>query len=139
MKNMIVLVILIFQTILYSQNSNESEEFEYFLLEFLRDMEFQIDRIKFPLEFIYYDSNADIDDDIKTVFKNKEEWKPFQDTVYVNQHYFRRIYDNFDRKLEKSGERVFSCEGNENGLNVNFYFKLINRKWILIKLENFST
>ena len=83
--------------------------------------ELQKERTAFPLEYTYYENYTE---KIKTTFIQEENWKPLVDTTYVMSHYFRNIYDNFDRKLRNSGERVFAYEGNETGTAIYYYFEL---------------
>jgi len=133
---------IIFLTLnLKCQKINESykyENFDYFLIQFFGMEEFQKERTIFPLEYSYYDPSSEISSRIKTIFIKKEEWTPIQDTTFVNSKYFRKIYDNFEKKYRPTGERVFAYEGNETGIAIFYYFKLKDKKWYLIKKEDYS-
>jgi hypothetical protein len=49
------------------------------------------------------------------------------------------LYDNFEKKLDDSGERVLSISGIENGVSVSYFFEINQGLWYLIKIEDFST
>lgn len=48
------------------------------------------------------------------------------------------IYDNFGKRQRASGERVLTFEGISNGINSSMYFRLIDGKWHLVKIEDFD-
>jgi len=138
-----ILIFLIFITnapLVFSQetikinNPNKNEEFESFLYKFCSDSVFQICRIKFPLEYVTL--NYDTYEEIKTTIE-KKDWR--MDYLFMNEEKRSQIYDNFSLSLKDTDERVFCWHGVENGINVLYFFKRIQRKWYLIKFEDTST
>ncbi len=118
----------------YSQESKES--FEEFIKKF-EDEAFQISSIKFPLEMTFIDQES-FEESSKELAK--EEWTYthfYLNFLFNGEDAYPQIYDNFDRKLRDTDERVFSLIGFSD-LNINYYFKRIEGKWYLIKIEDFS-
>lgn len=112
------------------------EDFNDFFYKFMIEPDFQLSRIKFPLEFISFKDGvpgADID----TIFITKVEWK--HNYYYLHNESIPIIYDNYEMKIKDTDERVFIWAGVENGINVKSFFKRIDGKWYLIKEEDFST
>ena len=66
----------------------------------------------------------------------KNDW--IHDYLILKEEYVIQLYDNFQGTLEQTKERLLSYEGVENGISINYYFKLIDSKWFLVKYENFS-
>ena len=48
------------------------------------------------------------------------------------------VYDGFDKRQRDSGQRVLAFEGVSNGINSSMYFRLIDGKWWLVKIEDFN-
>ena len=57
----------------------------------------------------------------------------------VPDNYHVQIYDNFAQTLRDSSERVVAFEGMESGIRVSLFFRLVENKWFLVKIEDFST
>lgn len=112
---------------LYSQYNNEN--FDSFFYNFSTDKEFQLERIKFPLEFITWKDEGTIGSGIET-----KTWT--HDFFYMNESSVPQVYDNFEGKLKDTDERLFNWIGVETGVNVKYYFKRIDGLWHLIKKEN---
>ena len=115
-------------------NQNKNEEFESFLYKFSSDSVFQINRIKFPLEYVTL--NYDTYEEIKTTI-DKKNWR--MDYLFMNEEKRSQIYDNFSLSFKDTDERVFCWHKVENGINVMYFFKRIEGKWYLIKFEDTST
>lgn len=133
MKQLFILLLLI-SSIGYSQENKEL--FDDFIKNF-EDKEFQLDRIKFPVEMTSIDK--DTFEEVNTEI-TKEDWTHthfYQLPLLNGQDAYPQLYDNFERQLRDTDERVFSWKGYTD-LNVNYFFKRIEGKWYLIKIEDFS-
>ena len=138
LKLVLLILFLILPTNIFS-NNEKSENFDYFIIDFFANQEFQKSRTLFPLEYTYYDPGAEVDNDIFTVYLSESDWIPMTDSSYIKSEYFHKIYDNFDAKLRETGKRVFAYEGNQICLRIYLYFELREEKWFLIKKEDFSS
>ena len=125
--------IFLFPSLLFAQ-ANQKEDFTSFLYQFSSDSLFQINRIQFPLTFITL--NYEIFEEVEKKIQEKD-WR--FETVFPAQERRAQVYDNFDRELRDSDERVFSWHGIDNGINIHYFFKRINGKWFLVKYEDTST
>ncbi|MFD0975392.1 DUF4348 domain-containing protein [Salinimicrobium gaetbulicola] len=114
----------------------EQEDFDRFFYKFMIEPDFQISRVKFPLEFVgFKDGYPGSDTD--TVYFTKDKWQ--HNSYYLDKQSIPIIYDNYQMKLQNTNERVFVWTGVENGINVKSFFKRIDGKWYLIKVEDLST
>jgi hypothetical protein len=104
------------------------------MYEFGSDTDFQLERIKFPLEFVTWENPEEIGGNIVTHQITKDKWT--HDYMYMNESYRAQVYDNFEGKLDNSDERLFQWIGVETGANVKYFFKRIEGKWFLIKKES---
>jgi hypothetical protein len=111
------------------------EQFREFASSFFTDSTYQSLRISYPLLQVTLNMNT-LEDD--TVRVNEGNWT-FTDFGYLSPSYAIQTYDNFQKSLRPSGERVISFEGIENGINLSLYFRLINHQWYLVKIVNHST
>jgi len=111
------------------------EDFNDFIYKFVLDSTYQLQRIKFPLEFRKWES--DEFDSVETTWISAEKWN--YDQLYLSMSARPQFYDNFEAKLRETDERVVAWEGVENGINIKYYFKRITGRWYLIKKEDFST
>ena len=118
--------------------NNENEDFFNFFINFNSDLDFQLSRIKFPLQKIGLSEDYT---KIDTVYLNNTGERIFISIYYDNLSYssYEQFYDNFEHKLRDTDERVFARYGNGNGIEVFYYFKRINGLWYLVKVEDFST
>ena len=114
----------------------EQEDFDHFFYNFMIKPDFQLSRVKFPLEFVGFKDGYP-GDDIDTIFLQKDKWK--HNSYYLDKQSIPIIYDNYEMELQNTDERIFVWEGVKNGINVKSYFKRIDGKWYLIKEENYST
>jgi hypothetical protein len=110
---------------------NPKEDFNDFVYKFIFDSLFQLDRIKFPLKSIQ--SHVD---EVDSSAVEKSDWKI--NRLFGLEQYKAQIYDNFDRELRDTDERLFCWEGIENGINVEYKFKRIGGLWYLIEYNDFS-
>ena len=112
------------------------EDFNDFFYKFMIEPDFQLSRVKFPLEFVKFKDGYP-GDDIDTIYITKEKWQ--HNYYYLKKESIPIIYDNYDMKFQNTDERLFVWAGVENGINVKSFFKRIDGKWYLIKEEDFST
>ena len=113
-----------------------NEDFDEFFYKFMIEPDFQLSRIKFPLEHMgFKDGNPD--EETVTSYITKDQWK--HNPYYLSESFIPVIYDTYEMKLRDTDERVFVWSGVENGIYVTSYFKRIQGKWFLIKEEDFST
>ena len=108
------------------------EDFDSFLDIFITDSVFQLKRIQFPLKSSIISETSEL----KADFIKRKDWE--FNTLYLNEKYKSRIYDNFKREMRQTDERLFCWEGIENGINVEFKFKRIGKIWFLIEYNDFS-
>jgi hypothetical protein len=128
MKFLILLVIfLLFFELSIAQESVEL--FGVFTSKFYHDSSFQISRIIFPLKYEYCFDHVNKKDSVVT----QPNWQ-FSDYGVLKNEYNIQIYDNFKKTLRNTNERVVSFEGVECGIDLNMYFKLIRKKWYLVKI-----
>ncbi|NLI87737.1 MAG: DUF4348 domain-containing protein [Bacteroidales bacterium] len=134
MKTIITTIVLIMISICTSFSQRTNEDFNIFFFKFSVDSVFQIERIKFPLEFKTWEDPEEIGGDIVTIQIKKEDWK--HDYFFMTENYRPQIFDNFEGELRDTDERLFQWIGIETGVNVKYFFKRIEGKWFLIKKEN---
>ena len=96
--------------------NKDSEEFRGFLFKFSNDKIFQLDRTKFPF------LDCDLENKCDSIVKEKWIHLP----LYYDKSEIVSFYDNFERKLKDTDERIYSIEGIENSIAV-YYFSKSNR------------
>lgn len=112
--------------------NSQSEKFEEFIDKFCMDSSFQVSRVKFPLEYISWDYEADKE---LTLHIQKENYK--YDKLYYYSDAYAVFYDNFDCKIRDSDEMVFRWKGLTD-MDRKYYFKKIENKWFLIKILDYD-
>jgi len=122
--------------IVFNKSDLEQEDFDDFFYKFMIEPDFQLSRVKFPLEFVGF-KNGYPGDDLDTIYFTKDKWK--HNPYYIDKTSIPVIYDNYKMKLQNTDERMFVWSGVENGIYVSSYFKRIDCKWYLIREEDFST
>ncbi len=110
----------------------KGESFDDFIYKFLSDSLYQMERIKFPLKSQQWDM-----DEVDSSRIERKDWKMI--TLFWGEQYRPQIYDNFERELRDTNERLFCWEGIENGINVQYRFSRIDGLWYLIEFSDFST
>ena len=123
-------------TITLDKSDLEQEDFDRFFHKFMMEADFQLSRVKFPLEFVGFKDGYP-GDEMDSIYFQKENWQ--HNSYYLGEESIPIIYDSYEMELRNTDERVFVWAGVENGINVKFYFKRINGKWYLINIEDFST
>lgn len=107
------------------------EDFDNFILKFISDSLYQLDRIKFPLKSQQWDF-----DEVDSTRIEKNNWKTVR--LFWGEEYRPQIYDNFKREMRDTDERLFCWEGIENGINVEYRFNRIKGLWYLTEFNDFS-
>lgn len=147
MKYLLVGVIFVITSMCFYSNSNNDEKspynsinnkevFEIFLMKFCFEENFQMERIKFPLQYTHL--NEDLTES-ETVYLQSKDWEYTNLGFNPNTELRHQIYDNFEHSLNDTDERVFALFGIRDGLEVYYYFKRINGIWFLTKYEDLST
>jgi hypothetical protein len=123
----------------HSKVTGIDADFRSFIREYLNNAEFQKTRTKFPLVHI----SRSGDESFVTRKIKASQWEKLSGPEHFDckQSCFDSVvYDTFEKHpLRKTGQRVFSLEGVENGINVSLYFQLINGQWFLVRYEDLST
>jgi len=134
-----IIYLLVFAVSPPAFGQTESEDFQSFCFHFFTDSAFQSSRISFPLKTIRYSEGFE---KVDSLFTSEKHWQ-FSDFGYLGRespdNYHVQIYDNFSQVLRNTGERVVAFEGLENGIHLSLFFRLQSSKWILVKIEDFST
>jgi len=151
MKNILLIISLSLAVFLYScnKNSNQSkvneqqkteskqiikipenvdDTFETFLSYFNENMEFQLDRVQFPLQAEMLDGDYE---NIQVLIEKKDY-----------QHSIFKLKKNEEYNLEISVEvnkSIIEIRGIDNGIMADYEFDKIDNKWILIKITDLST
>jgi hypothetical protein len=131
--SLILLVVLSATT--YSPGQRKSEDFRDFIHSYVADSVFQRQRTYYPLPWIRFNTDSNRYD---TTYVAEDEWT-YGDFGFYAPRYAVQMYDNFERVLRPTGQRVVSFEGLENGINMSLYFKLTKGKWYLVKVVDLST
>jgi hypothetical protein len=109
----------------------DKEGFDNFILKFISDSLYQLDRTKFPLKSQQWDS-----DEVDSTRIEKNNWKTVR--LFWGEEYRPQIYDNFKREMRDTDERLFCWEGIENGINIEYRFNRIKGLWYLTEFNDFS-
>ena len=138
MNKLILITLLAFSSV---AQADQTSEFRHFLREFFTSEKYQIESIKFPVAYSYYEVENDINEKLVTKHIKKSEWEH----LYGHKSFHCEvncmdlvIYDNFKKEHKESNKRVLSFEGYKNGINMAYYFEKIDGSWYLVKYERFS-
>ena len=126
-KQTLILIAIVFAAI--NCSAQKSENFTSFWKSFTNDSVFQKERIVFPLTLTYFDYDEN-DEDLTEVLGNipASDWQ----------------YDNFideEAKITINKQEDFYTvvrAGIENGIYVEYTFKLNDNKWYLVKIADSS-
>ena len=113
-------------------NDKSKENFDDFLYKFISDSLFQLERIKFPLKASV---QTDIDKVDSTLIQ-KKDWKIVK--LFGQEEYRPQIYDNHDRELRDTNERLFCWEGIRNGIYAEYKFQRLGGLLYLFEYNDFS-
>lgn len=116
-----------------TKTDNSDIDFESFLKEFSANEEFQLARIDFPLKVILLD--IDDKEEIKTILK--EEW---QHTNLLDTANIETLdIDAYSQRTDLSeSESIIKLRGIDNGIRIDYIFKLRERLWYLTEILNAS-
>jgi hypothetical protein len=123
----------------HSKLTGIDSDFRAFIREYLNNAEFQKARTKFPLIHI----SRSGDEPLVTRKVKASQWEKLSGPKHFDckeSCFDSVVYDTFERRpLRETGQRVFSLEGVENGINVSLFFELIDAQWFLVKYQDLST
>jgi hypothetical protein len=131
LRTFILLIIFLFNHELFAQNA---EAFNSFFQRFCIDTAFQCERIKYPL--LKTNMEPGVGGGYDTSFVGKSQWTFVNITGGSPEHI--QIYDNFQKKVKDTDERLVGIYGNESGGCCQLYFKRIDKKWYLIHFQDCS-
>jgi hypothetical protein len=116
---------------------NSQEDFIPFLKKFMSDSTFQLSRVKFPIELkTWYDSDEEEFADTTYVL-NQSDWN--FNSIYNGLDSLTNFVYSWDSNIRIKDEVRLFLGGVENGICVDYYFKIIDNKWYLIKKSDEST
>lgn len=121
------------------------ENFQTFLRSFFTDPQFQQQRVRFPLEWQELVENKDPAGEpfvMRTTRKTAGSWQHLKGHAYFDCRtscYDLVTYDNFKRQESSSKERVLAFKGVDNGIQLAFYFRQIDGKWMLVRYVDEGT
>lgn len=102
----------------------ETEDFDVFVKRFVSDCEFQRSRVVFPVEALLHE-----EDTIRVVVVDEKDWGecvPFSD-------YIVKVGPSVT-----DGATVMIVQGEDNGILVEYRFGLVDNKWLLKRIEDYS-
>lgn len=82
----------------------EQENFDGFFFNFMSDPDFQLSRVKFPLESSYMNG-----EDLETTHIEKVDWR--HNSFYMEESAIPIIYNNYQMELQDTDERLFLWQG----------------------------
>lgn len=115
-------------------NGVVDSSFQDFLSEFSSSQEFQLARVKFPLNVKFLD--IEDNEEILTISIHDWEHEDFMDTVGIKT----KIVDAYSQQVEvKDKDAIVKLRGIDNGIRIDYKFHQINGRWFLIEIFNAST
>ncbi|HSQ40822.1 MAG TPA: DUF4348 domain-containing protein [Fibrobacteraceae bacterium] len=132
-KRISLLVLCIFSQWTFA--AGNGEVFDDFLVEFMENAEFQKSRVQFPLLSVTMQMETEQSD---TAHIEKAQWR-FNDFKALRSGTQVRQFDNFERKIRDTDERVVSLIGNDNGVLYSYFFKRIQGRWYLVRVLDESS
>ncbi len=132
--------LLLISAMIPPPTSAQPESFTHFLSLFCTDEEFRLERVVWPVEVEY----LDYDNDLAVVTEQLDvdegaKWLRLSYEQCFDGNTTSQIYDNFDRTLRDTGQRVLHFTGNETGVSVAFYFEKREGRWYLVRFVDHST
>jgi len=113
----------------------KDEKFNEFFNKFSNDSLFQKERIiNKPKLYYYKDEYAE-----KPIFEilEKQDFNFLDFTKDLEAHKLR--YNAFKTEISiKRDSIVYSKHGIDNGINESYVFKIIDKEWVLISIQNYS-
>lgn len=106
-----------------------TEQFDEFFNRFRQDSSFQLSRVRFPLPWY-----SQADDATRQLTRKSWQFEPF----YSAQETYTQVFDNFAMWLADSDERVFALIGVASDIRQNFFFRRLDGRWFLVRVEDLS-
>ena len=126
--NNIIRVLLLFVAVVlpagFCHGQEKTEGFPKFVERFVSDCGFQQSRVLFPVEALLHE-----EDTIKEVMVDEKDWGecvPFSDFVV-------KVGPSIS-----DGATVMIVQGYDNGVLVEYRFGLVENKWFLKRIEDYS-
>jgi hypothetical protein len=116
-----------------SKSEQIDSSFNTFLIEFSSNKEFQLSRVDFPFNI----QLIDIEDNEETRVVTKEEWQHSNllDTAGIQT----REYSKYSQTAEiQDTVATIKLRGIDNGIRVDYTFKLRKGRWYLTRIFNSS-
>jgi hypothetical protein len=126
-------------------SAGTEEDFQTFLRSFFTDPQFQRQRVRFPLEWQELVENKDPAGEpfvMRTTRKTAAGWQHLKGPAYFDcktSCYDLVTYDNFKQQESPSKERVLAFKGVGNGIQLAFYFRQIDGRWMLVRYVDEGT
>ena len=126
--NKIIRILLFFVAVVLSagicRGQEKVEDFSKFVERFVSDCGFQQSRVLFPVEALLHE-----EDTVKEVMVDEKDWGecvPFSDFIV-------KIGPSIS-----DGATVMIVQGYDNGVLVEYRFGLVDNKWFLKRIEDYS-
>ena len=119
---------------------NCNKTFEEFFENFAKDSLFQKSRVKYPVKLIigYYDFDKRKDTTSVELILNKNKFNYIDFTE--DKDAMDKEYDKYTVSIENLDSIAnYKLTGYDNGIRVNYKFKLINGCWFLVEILDEST
>ena len=113
-------------------NSFNPSKFISFLSDFCKDSIFQMDHTQFPLKTTFLDYQNDYSD--TTAYLESEDC--ITTDLFVNDT-LSLIYSKIEFNSVNNITIIFL--GMDNGIRIEYYFRVINNKWKLVEVKDLST
>ena len=124
----IIKVLLLFAVMVLpvgvARGQERTEDFKEFVERFVSDCEFQRSRVLFPVEALLHE-----EDTVRVVVVDEKDWGecvPFSD-------YIVKVGPSVT-----DGATVMIVQGKDNGVLVEYRFGLVDSKWYLKRIEDYS-
>ena len=124
----IIKVLLLFAVMILpvgvARGQEKAEDFKEFVERFVSDCEFQRSRVVFPVEALLHE-----EDTVKVVVVDEKDWG---ECVSFSDYIVKVGPSVTD------GATVMIVQGKDNGVLVEYRFGLVDSKWYLKRIEDYS-
>ena len=124
----IIKVLLLFAVMVLpagvARGQEKAEDFKEFVERFVSDCEFQRSRVVFPVEALLHE-----EDTVKVVVVDEKDWG---ECVSFSDYIVKVGPSVTD------GATVMIVQGKDNGVLVEYRFGLVDSKWYLKRIEDYS-
>ena len=126
--NKIIRILLFFVAVVLSsgicREQEKTEDFPKFVERFVSDCEFQRSRVLFPVEALLHE-----EDTVRVVVVDEKDWG---ECVSFSDYIVKVGPSVTD------GATVMIVQGKDNGILVEYRFCLVDNKWFLKRIEDYS-